>query len=198
MARTVNPERRAQKKREIVKAATECFAEKGFHSTSMQDVCRMAGMSPGALYRYFSSKEDIIIAIIEEEQRLNEEFSLEVSQSGNLLGSVTEAIDYVIEQNKKPGYAKMSAEVYAEILRNEAAKELAKDSHSKVHTVLTDVIQQSVEKGEVDDSWDVEALSEVLLMMIDAVDTRPPFCKSVSEKAFRDTVVKLINTIGQK
>lgn len=107
----------------------------------MQNVCRTAGVSPGGLYRYLVSKEDIIIAIIEEEQRLNEEFSLKVSQSGDLLGSVTDAIDYVVEQNKIPGYAKMSAEVYAETLRNEAANKLAKDSHSKVHTVLTDVIQ---------------------------------------------------------
>jgi AcrR family transcriptional regulator len=47
---------------QILDAAVACFVENGFHQTTMQDICRKAGLSPGALYRYFSSKEEMVEA----------------------------------------------------------------------------------------------------------------------------------------
>src|SRR5689334_6249736 len=53
-------ERREARRAEIVAAARRCFARDGFHQTSMPDIAREAGMSAGAFYRYFPSKEDVI------------------------------------------------------------------------------------------------------------------------------------------
>ena len=50
------------RRRQILEAASACFSRQGFHQTSMQDICREAGLSPGAVYRYYSTKEDIIAA----------------------------------------------------------------------------------------------------------------------------------------
>ncbi len=51
----------------ILDAAERCFARAGFHRTSMQDICREAGISPGALYLYFASKEALITGLCERE-----------------------------------------------------------------------------------------------------------------------------------
>lgn len=48
------------------------FAAKGFDGASMQDLARAAGMSAGNFYRYFSSKDAIIAAIVERELALIE------------------------------------------------------------------------------------------------------------------------------
>jgi TetR/AcrR family transcriptional repressor of uid operon len=48
----------------ILEAATNCFVRAGFRGASMNDICSEAGMSPGALYRYFPSKESLIEAIV--------------------------------------------------------------------------------------------------------------------------------------
>ena len=45
-----------------------CFARSGFHRTTMQDICKEALISPGALYVYFSSKEDLIAGITERDR----------------------------------------------------------------------------------------------------------------------------------
>ena len=50
------------RRNEILEAAFKCFSEKGFHNTTMQDIYKTANLSPGAVYNYFSSKEDIVIA----------------------------------------------------------------------------------------------------------------------------------------
>jgi TetR/AcrR family transcriptional regulator, transcriptional repressor of aconitase len=41
----------------------------GFHETSMQDLFAEAGLSAGAVYRYFSSKDDMVLAIAEQSMR---------------------------------------------------------------------------------------------------------------------------------
>src|SRR3989304_6177982 len=42
---------------QILDAAWTCFARKGYHQATMQDICQESGLSPGAIYRYFESKE---------------------------------------------------------------------------------------------------------------------------------------------
>src|SRR4051794_36983611 len=46
----------------IVDAALRVFAEKGYHAATMQDVVRRSGLSVGAIYTYFRSKDDLFLA----------------------------------------------------------------------------------------------------------------------------------------
>jgi AcrR family transcriptional regulator len=59
----VSQEHLDARRRQILDAARRCFIRKGFHGTSMQDVLREADLSAGAVYRYFRSKEEIIVTI---------------------------------------------------------------------------------------------------------------------------------------
>lgn len=54
------------RRRQILSAARRCFSRNGFHATSMQDVIDEAGLSVGAVYRYFKSKDEIRTAVAEE------------------------------------------------------------------------------------------------------------------------------------
>ncbi|MEV5751947.1 TetR/AcrR family transcriptional regulator [Actinoallomurus sp. NPDC052308] len=66
----VSEEHLEQRRRQILDAARRCFGRKGFHQTSMQDVFKESGLSAGAVYRYFKSKEEIVRAIAVENQGL--------------------------------------------------------------------------------------------------------------------------------
>lgn len=57
------PERR---RLQILDAARECFAARGLSLTTIEDICGEARISPGALYRYFASKADIVAALAHE------------------------------------------------------------------------------------------------------------------------------------
>ena len=63
--RRVNAQLQSDRRTEILDAAERCFARSGFHGASMQEICAEAGMSPGNLYRYFRSKEELIAGISE-------------------------------------------------------------------------------------------------------------------------------------
>jgi AcrR family transcriptional regulator len=62
----VTEEHVAARRRQILSAALRCFAREGFHRTTMQDIFREAELSPGAVYSYFSGKDELVRAIVEE------------------------------------------------------------------------------------------------------------------------------------
>ena len=51
-----------ERRQQILGAAVACFARQGFHRTTMKDIYSECGLSPGAVYDYFKSKDDIIVA----------------------------------------------------------------------------------------------------------------------------------------
>lgn len=58
-------ERKKQElRREIVEAAFECFAERGYHATGIADVAARLGIGHGTFYRYFQNKRDIVDHVI--------------------------------------------------------------------------------------------------------------------------------------
>ncbi|HVK80674.1 MAG TPA: helix-turn-helix domain-containing protein, partial [Verrucomicrobiae bacterium] len=73
MARIADPLLADRRRRQIMDAAIVCFRRRGFHQASMQEICAEAGISAGALYRYFGSKADIIGAIAEESRAEGDE-----------------------------------------------------------------------------------------------------------------------------
>ncbi len=54
-----------EKRLNILNAAAAIFARDGYHNASVSDICRNAGISNGALYKYFRNKEDLFLAIID-------------------------------------------------------------------------------------------------------------------------------------
>jgi AcrR family transcriptional regulator len=58
--------RKADRPGEIVDAALQVFAEKGFAAARLDDIARRAGVSKGALYLYFETKQDLFRAVVEQ------------------------------------------------------------------------------------------------------------------------------------
>jgi AcrR family transcriptional regulator len=50
--------------RALLVAAVLCFSSKGFHATTTRDITAAVGLSPGALYVHFPSKEDVLFEIV--------------------------------------------------------------------------------------------------------------------------------------
>ena len=62
---TKRSRRVALRRAEILTAAGQLFAEKGYHRTTTQDIAKAAEVSEGTIYNYFSSKEELLFAIME-------------------------------------------------------------------------------------------------------------------------------------
>lgn len=56
----------AARRRSIVVAACSVFSKKGYQATTMAEIAREAGISPGAIYRYFPSKDELALGCFSE------------------------------------------------------------------------------------------------------------------------------------
>jgi TetR/AcrR family transcriptional regulator len=56
--------RKAERPQELLDAALTVFVEKGLRATRMEDVAKLAGVSKGTLYLYYSSKEELFKAVV--------------------------------------------------------------------------------------------------------------------------------------
>ncbi len=69
--------RTTDKREEVLDIASETFLGKGFDGTSINGMAREAGISKESIYRYFGSKEDLFLAVVERELEVYKQGMLE-------------------------------------------------------------------------------------------------------------------------
>jgi AcrR family transcriptional regulator len=66
--RAVSDEDKSRRRDEIMAAAKEVFARKGFHATTIADIAKRAGLAYGSIYWYFDSKDELFHALMAVEE----------------------------------------------------------------------------------------------------------------------------------
>ena len=66
--RAVSDEDKSQRRDQIMAAAKEVFARKGFHATTIADIAKGAGLAYGSVYWYFDSKDELFHALMAAEE----------------------------------------------------------------------------------------------------------------------------------
>jgi AcrR family transcriptional regulator len=94
------------RRHQIVAAARARFASHGFAHTSMADIIAESGLSNGAIYRYFASKEEIVIAVCEQ--------GTEVLPRALTAEAVAGFLDHVRTLARDTNHARLVAQIYAE------------------------------------------------------------------------------------
>lgn len=159
-------ERRDQQTQRVLDAAKTCFVRSGFQGASMHDICAEAEMSPGALYRYFSSKEAIIEAICEADRREDARIFEAVLSNpdvieGLVFGAVTH-IRYVHDTNAAP----LFAQICAEAMRNDAVESTCRFHMEQVQAMFRDYIGAAWRRGEIDPVVELDILVPALMAIV--------------------------------
>jgi len=61
------PEQKEERRSNIIQAAWRCAGGKGFRELTIDEICEEAGVSKGGFYGYFGSKEELLVALLEDE-----------------------------------------------------------------------------------------------------------------------------------
>lgn len=97
------PEKYAQERaREVLAAAAACFARAGYRGASMGDIAREAGLSVGALYRYFPDKEALFVALVKAARESDEALWAEIGRTGGAAEQLTAFLDRYIDSLRDP------------------------------------------------------------------------------------------------
>ncbi len=157
----VVPEYLEHRRTQIIEAAAGCFASHGFHQTSMQDICDAAGLSPGAVYRYFKGKEDIIEAICDGHR----ESDLALIDGIKVRGSATEvmeALGRTFLDNLDDPAVRLHMNLLAEAPSSDHIRENLRRGSDEIIASFADYVRLAQARGEVNPAMDPGAIAQFM------------------------------------
>lgn len=166
--RQASAQLRSDRRSEILDAARRCFALTGFHQTSMQQICTEAGMSPGNVYRYFPSKEAIILGITERDraevaaQLASAQFSTDFFSTFAAL-----ARHHFVERTAEE--VGLCAEIMSESRRNPTIAKIMKEFDGDVKDRLITMLSSAQARGDISRDADIGTAVEMLMIIADGV-----------------------------
>lgn len=169
MARSADPSLATRRRRQILDAAMACFSRRGFHRTSMQEICGEAALSAGALYRYFPSKSDIIAAIAEEDRSAIDPLFAGIAEGPDMIEGVCALAAHMVA--KCSAEASLFAEVIAETLRDRELSERFAAHEERMRTRLVDAIRAAWRRGPSSD-MSAERAARLVMLMLDGLAIR--------------------------
>jgi AcrR family transcriptional regulator len=165
----VSDEHLAARRRQILDAARLCFTRNGFHATSMQHVIAESGLSVGAVYRYFKSKDDLITAIAGE---VVDEVSTEIGAIAGhepalpLDQAVERLVDDLQPRLGPDGPFRLALQVWAESMRNPTLAAFVGNVYGTVRQRMTALVRRAKDAGYLPPDVDADAAGSALFGML--------------------------------
>lgn len=164
-----------QQRERILDAAITCFARSGFHGASMGEICAEAEMSPGALYRYFPSKEAIIAAIAEAERERHAAFFVRLAEADDPVEALASIGVTTLETVLAESGRALLAETIAEATRNPAVRAMFERNASEARDAVTAALRRGQAAGLVDPDLDVATACRIVMALGDGLCAHQAF-----------------------
>lgn len=168
----------------ILEAATRCFARRGFHEATIQDICDAAALSKGGLYTYFRSKDEILAALVE--QNLADAMQWASAAAGQetsalqRLGRVAEAmVATVLEGNGAKAYTpQLMLEVWAEGSKDPKLGELLVRGYEQWRTFIAGLFREGIASGEIRGDVNPGELAAIVVAIFDGLTLQESLTKT--------------------
>lgn len=158
----------------IVRAAIRVFGERGFHRATMQDIVRESGLSVGAIYTYFKSKSDLILAgcdlITDQElDELRERLAAVEGYRDRISAAVGFWFDNIEVETSPRGPSPLILQAWAEADTDPAIREMLLRRRRETVTACALVLQEGVLRGELPPWLDVQAIGHAIAALLDGI-----------------------------
>jgi AcrR family transcriptional regulator len=165
----VTQQHRDARRDQILSAARRCFLRDGFHATSMQDLFAESGLSAGAVYQYFASKDEVILAIAEDNMRevLAMISQVATADPGRSAGEVVaDALALVQAKHETDGVGGMAILVWSEALRNPELAAKLRALLAGMHDDLTRLAADHQRAGDLPGGMPAGAIGRTLVAVM--------------------------------
>jgi AcrR family transcriptional regulator len=162
------------RRRQILSAALRCFARKGFHRATMQDIFGESDLSPGAVYSYFKGKDELMLAIIAEVMSFVGEAAALITEPlpEGRLRRPGEALAEIIDryQDFELGTVVERARIFPHLVgeqqRNPQLNAAVRTALDTLRGVFETLVRAAQERGELDAAVDPEAFSRLPISLM--------------------------------
>lgn len=165
------------KKEQIIRAAIDLFARKGFARTTISDIAREAGIGKGSVYDYFTTKDEIIqdcfFFFIKELEFDFEDILLTTLPAIDKLKKVFDAFARTMELSENRHLMELMFDFWAESIKSSQLKSVLfqqMDTFYRAYRKLCeDLIRDGIREGSFRKDLDPEVMATIILGMNDGI-----------------------------
>lgn len=190
----LKPETQQARRERILDSAEICFARAGFHRCTMQDICKAAGISPGALYVYFASKEELIAGIVDRDRAKLASQLAELAHAPDLLSALARLGEhYTVEE---PQYKRvLGIEIGGEATRNPAVGATFRSVDEFCRQSFEQLFERARQDGKIAPTDDPRVLAEVVSLIGDGLFWRRGIDPDFDVHQVLPVLVRLVSTL---
>lgn len=178
---------------QIIGAARRVFATKGLSKVTLRDVFRETGLSAGAVYNYFKSKDDLILAVTQA--GMTEALSaLEQpgSDGAERLDQLIDAFFGSLTSGARREAPRVDLMIAAEALGNEAVLGAVLKHRAQIRDALVRVIEQGQGKGQLSMNHAAATLAELLYAAFQGLIISRALGENADATSIGDALKKLL------
>ena len=160
---------RTERRQQLIDAGWRCASRQGFRTMTVDDVCAEAGVSKGAFYLYFDQKQDLLLALLEDDAADLDAFMDDLRRSR--VGGVERLRRLVraeLRRGEDPARLQVRADLWSEMSENPVVRERFADVVRRRRVALRSWVDESIEAGELVDIPS-NALAAILLALGDGL-----------------------------
>lgn len=162
----------ADRRKQILRAAIEVFAERGFHKTRISDIAKRAKVAYGLIYHYFDSKEHVLSSVFEENWAVFVKVLKDISVDGHKgpaekLGAVSDLLIGALRH--EPALIQV---IIQEISRSDRIGLAGKvDAFEEAFKIVRSIIHEGQKKGELSKDLDAQVGTYLFFGALETVCT---------------------------
>ena len=192
MPRLADPALPERRRLQILEAARACFRERGFRQTTIEEICGEARISPGALYRYFDSKADIVAAIALDARAEAETMLDRLTSAEGMVDGLAEVARAFFATFERAGDAALLADIWAEAARDPMlAKALQQRDRIAVGRIAA-AIERAARGGAVYPALTSEDAAETLMAALEGLALRRALSPGDAVSRFRTLALHIL------
>ena len=189
--------KREERRQQILDGALRCFSRDGFHATTTADIVRESGVSQGALYLYFATKDDIVVALADDRHQ-GETFLNALAQSEQDpvqgLFLLVELYGKGLTDPRRLDMRRVGIQGWAEALRNPRIHESVVEGFASVRGAITQLIERGQHAGQIRPDVDAESAARAMIAVFQGLVLQLAWGEAVDLPACGAVVRRMIRT----
>lgn len=164
----ISETKREGRRQQILEAALACFSEDGFHQTGMADIVKRSGLSHGAVYVYFQSKDDLIEALADDRHRREAVLNSVALGTGNPVERLRALVRIYTQWLTDPAGEKrrrVGIHGWAEALRNRRIRASVVEGIDVPRAIIAGLIERCQHDGLFKRELNADAIARLLVAM---------------------------------
>ncbi|HYM19389.1 MAG TPA: TetR/AcrR family transcriptional regulator [Candidatus Kapabacteria bacterium] len=139
------------RKQQILTATAKCIARYGYHETSVDTIAKESKLSKGAIYWYYNSKEEVLVALSEWRWKQNIDYVRVLASGSKTFKQFLKAlIDASAHYMKTATYEHRTIhELNAMAMANAALNKVITDNSNELQKIIAGVIRRQIKFGEL-------------------------------------------------